>query len=418
MRRRLARAIGLVVGATLLPLVVHVGSMPAAYAVPQAVGQPSPVALLPGDVADLAVSLIDTDGSWSLDVALSGPFTPEQVEAAPACETLTPLFSERRTGFGDAELSLTAPPGLSATGYYLWDVWLRDGVGGTVSRDCTAATQVLAPVTLTTQASARRVGPWDFFHDTIWVTGTEGRSFTLNWALLGPLDPVDGLCDGLDWSAAGTHESGSLSVVGDGEYRTPAIQEAIPALPRTATEGEPDTTVVRCYTFVVTGDGDGVLVVPTEPGDPAQTVSIVTSLVTSGPPPTRPVIRTEVSDRTVHKGARVYDNISLTHMPWDQTLTLKWRLLGPVRPRQGDCRKVRWGGAPVVARGIYKVSGDLVLATPLVKLKKTGCYTYAEVIPATDWSPRVVHRPGKVSQTVRVFPRHRVVIDTGPDGWL
>ena len=78
--------------------------------------------------------------------------------------------------------------------------------------------------------------------------------------LHGPLAPVDGSCEGLDWSDVKAHSAGALEVYADGTFTTPAAT----------------VTDEGCYTFTeqlaATAISDSVV---TEPGLPSETVLFV-----------------------------------------------------------------------------------------------------------------------------------------------
>ncbi len=119
----------------------------------------------------------------------------------------------------------------------------------------------------------------------------------------------------------------------------------------------------------------------------------------------QPSFTAQVSAKTVKAGGRVFDNVSLSNMPMDLAPTLKWRLLGPVKPVNNSCAAVNWSQAPVVARGDFLVPADMVMATPAVRVTKTGCYSYALTLSATPWSPRVGQGVGVAAQSFRVTSR-------------
>ena len=64
----------------------------------------------------------------------------------------------------------------------------------------------------------------DSVSDQISITDLPSGGGTLNWSLLGPVSPVDGSCQGLDWTDAAVVASGSTSLIADGTFTTDQAQ--------------------------------------------------------------------------------------------------------------------------------------------------------------------------------------------------
>jgi hypothetical protein len=111
-----------------------------------------------------------------------------------------------------------------------------------------------------------------------------------------------------------------------------------------------------------------------------------------------------VSDHFVRSGARVFDSVYVSNLPDGAMPTLKWRLLGPISPKDGSCQDLRWGQAPVAARGMFLVPSDIVVATNPVTLTQPGCYSYVAWLTETAKTPVLVRPAGTSDQTVRVRP--------------
>ena len=83
---------------------------------------------------------------------------------------------------------------------------------------------------------------------------------SIRWVLHGPLAPIDGSCDGLEWSAAATRAAGAIEVHADGIVTTPALE----------------VTEEGCYTFTeqlaATTISESAV---TEPGVSTETVLFV-----------------------------------------------------------------------------------------------------------------------------------------------
>lgn len=112
----------------------------------------------------------------------------------------------------------------------------------------------------------------------------------------------------------------------------------------------------------------------------------------------------EVNDKAVSVGETVYDNIYVSNMPSAARPTLKWRLLGPLKPQGGSCKALRWGAARVASRGSFNVEGDILVATEPVTVREPGCYSYVVTLTEIGTSRRLVRSAGTSPQTVRVLP--------------
>lgn len=77
----------------------------------------------------------------------------------------------------------------------------------------------------------------------------------------------------------------------------------------------------------------------------------------------------------------------MSNLPDGAMPTLKWRLLGPISPKDGSCQDLRWGQAPVAARGMFLVPSDIVVATNPVTLTQPGCYSYVAWLTETAKTP-------------------------------
>jgi hypothetical protein len=187
--------------------------------------------------------------------------------------------------------------------------------------------------------------------------------------------------------------SGSLRATGNKDLRTPSV------------------TVRRagCYTY-----SQEVLATPvTDPATSAPGLATETSLVTRR----TPRITTVVSDQRALVGARIRDTVRIAGLAWNDTVTVQWRLHGPLASASStSCAGLRWSGAPLARSGSMKVTGNKRFRTPYVVLSRPGCYTYSERVLATASTTEASSRPGLVRETSLVTRPVTPIVPEVPTG--
>ncbi|MFS3130626.1 hypothetical protein ACLM5J_19650 [Nocardioides sp. Bht2] len=247
-----------------------------------------------------------------------------------------------------------------------------------------------------TQVSSQNVAVGAELVDTIKVSGMlAGESAEMVWTLYGPLEPVNGKCDALDWSTARVHDQDTITVTGDGSY---------------VTRSSAPVAVRGCYTYAeVLQETDAIEEVVHEPGKPSQTTLVDKS---------RPSVRTLVSSQITRTGTRLHDTVWVSGLNSGDRVRVEWTLYGPAKPVNGKCTNARWSKAKVFDKGSFTATKNGRYKTRSSKvLKKKGCYTYAERIQETASTYSHWHKPGKASQTSLVRKPGRPGIPTGPKGW-
>jgi hypothetical protein len=247
---------------------------------------------------------------------------------------------------------------------------------------------LLAPDVVTT-ASTSAAEPGDIVHDVVTVTGFGLHDAVYLWELLGPVEPVLGECDTVNWSGAPVFDSGSFTVQpGTEVYQTSDSEVGLPG----------------CYTYTgelaATASSSAVSLAP---GDPLETF-IVT--------PLEPSVVTEISSRSVYVGDSVFDSITIEGTR-GATLDVEWTLYGPVTPVSGSCDAVDWEGAPIAFEGTLIAEGDGTVETPRVVLDGVGCFSYAATLGATETTAVVIHEVGDPAETTIVSLRPTVLALTG-----
>lgn len=134
--------------------------------------------------------------------------------------------------------------------------------------------------------------------------------------------------------------------------------------------------------------------------------------------PRQPIIRSMVSTTTASTGVRISDRVWVSGLEDTDRVVVTWKLHGPAKPVKGGCGKVKWAGKPIKASGSFTMTGDGTYRTRKVKLTKVGCYTYSDTIAKTSGTRAAKHAPGHPAQTVRVFPKRNLSINTGGAGYL
>lgn len=133
--------------------------------------------------------------------------------------------------------------------------------------------------------------------------------------------------------------------------------------------------------------------------------------------PRRPGVTTEVSDQRALTGDRLHDTVRLTGLASTDTVTVRWRLYGPVAPKSSrSCAGVRWSSAPVAASGGREHTGSGTFRTPSVLLKRPGCYTYSQRVLPTALTTGASSPPGFAVETSLVTRPVTPVVPEVPTG--
>lgn len=229
-----------------------------------------------------------------------------------------------------------------------------------------------------TRASHTVVTPGAPLHDTVAVSGLpEGYGATVTAALHGPFDAPPGADDCTPENRAGQV---TFTVAANGTFQTPPVP----------------IEQVGYYTWVESFPGDDHTVpVTTRCGLVEETTRVV---------PFTPEVRTAASRQRAFVGDAIHDTVVVGGVE-DSPVTVAWALLGPKPPRGGSCRGLAWEGAPVVARGSFAAPGDGTYRTPSTTLRHSGCYTYAQRIPATPLTYEASSPPGLTPETALAVRR-------------
>lgn len=328
---------------------------------------------------------------------LHGPFATQPGPGDCSSSTLAGRVSRRVTRDGTYNTPSVVVP---AVGYYTWVQRLPadiDTLPVTTPCGLRVETTRVVPRTprVTTVVSDQRVHVGARLHDTVRLTGLAATdTVTVRWRLHGPLSPRSGRsCAGLRWSGAAIAGSGSTTVTGSRTFRTPSVVVG----------------AAGCYTY-----SQEVLATPlTEAATSPPGLATETSLVVRR----TPRITTVVSDQRALVGSRILDTVRLTGLASTDTVTVRWRLYGPIASASStSCAGLRWSGAPVAASGAVRVTGSRVFRTPSVLLGRPGCYTYSQRALATATTDEASSPPGLVPETSLVTRPVTPVVPEVPTG--
>ncbi|MBU6329238.1 MAG: LPXTG cell wall anchor domain-containing protein [Acidobacteria bacterium] len=258
---------------------------------------------------------------------------------------------------------------------------------------------IIAPVDpiISTVTSQTTTGAYEQLADLVNISGTGGGGGSLDWRLLGPIDPVDNGCDDLDWSDAPVQESGTVAIDGDGPVLIGPI----------------DLGAGGCYTWdhVLTG---------TTPERPyrASTSAGETNELTLVAPYPPSIVTTAQLEIGVGGQRTVHDRVVIDNIPTRTPVVpspLSWTLHGPL-PLTADrnCDGIDWTGAPIVDSGDLPITGNGLYDTPDIDLSTPGCYSFSSSLPATAESPAAVDPVGRPAETIAITDP-QIVTQTSPD---
>ena len=251
--------------------------------------------------------------------------------------------------------------------------WIAQSNVAEAAVAATARVRQAQPVVATT-TSAPVVTPGASVHDVVTVTGLPpAYDGTVVAELHGPYASMPGADDCTAATLAGRVTS---RVTADGTYDTPPVVV-------------PD---VGFYTWVQRLPGDlDTLPVTTPCGLAEETTQVVART---------PAVATVVSDQRALVGSHLSDTVTLTGLAPTDTVQLRWRLHGPLEPRNGpSCAGLAWSRAPIAASGVMTVTGSGSVATPSVRLRAPGCFTYSEDLAATATTTAASSPPGLAVET-------------------
>ncbi|MEJ7796303.1 MAG: class F sortase [Nocardioides sp.] len=265
---------------------------------------------------------------------------------------------------------------VSQVGYYTW-VARFPGNDDTlpVTTRCGLAEETTQVIPFTprirTVASRQRAYVGASIHDTVVVRGIQDSPVTVHWTLHGPRPARAGSCEGVSWDATQVAARGSMTVAGDGTYRTPS------------------TKLLRagCYTYAQWIPATPLTSEATSPPG----LAVETALVRRR----TPVVTTVVSDQRALVGQLISDAVRVRGLGPDTRVSVRWRLHGPLAPKRGtSCQGLRWGQAAIADRGTFVATGNGTYRTRATRLALPGCYTYSERVPATASTESTSTEPG------------------------
>ena len=257
------------------------------------------------------------------------------------------------------------------------------------------------------------VGP---ISDTVTITGLNGlRDFarsrgaafnaTVSGGLYGPMNPVDGTCDAVDWSEAPKHtDIRNVAVDGDGDIT--GIGETW-VTPGCWSYAETLTVVVDFPAPPQEEDKEEVV----DPDPITITVDHPVGHVSQTALVSEPTIATQISNQNPEVGP-IHDTVTITGLsrltensPIEAFVT--GGLYGPVAPVDGACTAVDWTDAPLYkAIDPVQVTGDGDISGIGEAWVTPGCWSYGEKLTLrmpgpgetpVEWS--VDHPVGHVTQT-------------------
>jgi hypothetical protein len=255
--------------------------------------------------------------------------------------------------------------------------WIAQESRATAVVQATAKIRKARPEVVT-QTSEALVTPGAAIHDIVTVTGLpEGYAAQVTATLHGPFEAQPDADDCAPGNVAGQV---SFAVTGNGTYETPPLS----------------VDQVGFYTWVEhLPDDDLTVSVTTRCGLVPETTRVV---------PFTPEVRTTASRQRAFVGDAIHDTVVVSGVE-DSPVTIRWALHGPRRARDGSCAGLGWADAPIAARGEVGAAGDGRYRTPDTVLRKAGCYSYSQHLPATPVTAEAFSPPGLVPETALAIRR-------------
>ncbi|WP_297740811.1 hypothetical protein [uncultured Tessaracoccus sp.] len=330
---------------------------------------------------------------------LYGPFDTDPSEDSDL--DLTKAASVGSVRFGGTydktgKATVTTPPvNVREAGFYVWAETIN-GVSGVSAewvqpRAMPSETSVLTRPSISTQVSDQHALPGHTITDTVHLDGLVASvggkpvTHTMTGRLYGPVAPVEGACEAVDWSDAPAVEFAPVEV----EPGTGTIEGY----------GEHTITEPGCYTYAETltseveGD-DTPVVVEHEPGQPSQTAIV-----------TEPTVSTTISAPVVQPGEPVTDTVTVANSgdtPWTIEAEL-WQYTGAesceALTHTDWTTAIDAGAASAIERQTLRGTGDATVTTAPVTPTAPGCITWHTSAAFEGSSSAVVSEYGEPSES-------------------
>ncbi|HET6151342.1 MAG TPA: hypothetical protein VFE15_00200 [Marmoricola sp.] len=259
------------------------------------------------------------------------------------------------------------------------------------SAEVSASAEIVkgAPSVTTTTSTTSAV-PGTAVHDQVVSTGVPvGYHGTATATLYGPFDAAPGADSCTADKAAG---SVTFPIAGNGTVQTPAIM----------------VTALGYYVWVEELPGD----VRTNPVTTPCGLVPETTLVAKAP--AAPTVRTQASKTRVVLGGTIHDTVRVGGLAASAPVRITWVLHGPLSPVRGSCTGLDWSHAGIVDHGSFLADHNGTYQTATTVLRKSGCVTYSESLPATGTIPGASTTSGTVTETALVRSPVAPVAPSGP----
>ena len=285
------------------------------------------------------------------------------------------------TGDGTYHTTSTGPLTLNSCYSYAENLAATtDSATATFAAGVVAETADVPPPPVVTTATPSNAFPNSSVSDSVTVTGMGAYSGTLDWQLVGPLDPVGGSCAGVAWSGAPSPP------VGQGT--------AIVSADGTVATGPVTVGATGCYSWADTFSG-------TFPGSTSIAAGATGEVILVEPH--SPTLTTKAVVIPGRDGTQsITDDVTVTNAAGSSSLG--WALLGPLTPVAGSCADLDWTKAAVLKSGSMPIGGSGTYTTPPVALTTAGCYTYTQVLAGTAVSSGTSSAGGSLEETVLLLP--------------
>jgi hypothetical protein len=242
---------------------------------------------------------------------------------------------------------------------------------------------------VTTTTSATSAVPGTAVTDQIVSTGVPvGYHGAATATLYGPFDeqPASDSCTA-DKSAG----SVTVPITGNGSVKTPPVT----------------VTALGYYVWVESLPGDVRTNAVVTPCGLVPETTLVAKV------PAAPTVRTQASSTGAVLGGTVHDTVVVDGLAPGSPVQVTWVLHGPLRPVRGSCAGLDWAKAGIVDHGSFLADHDGTYQTAATVLRRSGCVTYSEQLPATGSAPGASTAPGIATETTLVT---RVVAPAAPSG--
>ena len=363
------------------------------------------------NVVNVGTSVTDSitvggnDGeSGTIVATLYGPVTPinnscssVSWNTAPTAHTQSLAIVGSNNAYTTANYTIPK----NSPGCYSWGERLTlspSSTTATSNRGLPAETVLATTPAIVTSASALAVVAGNNLLDTITVSSNQGESGTISATLYGPATPVNGSCDGVDWTSI-PHAT-PISVAVDGSVMS-GNGNFVASTPAPISFSSPG-----CYSWA-----DTLTLNPS--GDIATSVvgqMAETTLVTL------PSIVTTASSSQITTGNSLSDSIVVSNNQGEDG-TITSTLYGPVPSVNSSCSSVGWANAPVANTQTVSVpggttNGNGTFLTAAVPVSAPGCYSWAESLILTPSKATAIEPVGNPNETTNVFTPPSVTTTT------